>query len=240
MRSLSVFVAGFAVLLHFIGSAQATSLRVAPVGLDLRAPAAASTIRVWNDARQPISVQIRVFRWSQRNGEDVYEQTNDVVASPPFTTLQPGAENLIRIVRTSNRPVQGEESYRLIVDELPDPARRQAGNITFVVRHVIPVFFATADAPGAEPSWTVTPSRDGYVVTVRNAGAKRLRVSNLTLSAGGAPVARKDGLVGYALGNSTASWFIPGTGQGPADGSVTISADNEAGRFDAVVQLHGG
>jgi fimbrial chaperone protein len=98
----------------------AASLRVAPVVLDLRAPTAASTIRIWNDAGRAINVQIRVFRWTQRNGEDAYEATNDVVASPPITKLRPGGENLVRIVRTSKRPVEAEESYRLVVDELPD------------------------------------------------------------------------------------------------------------------------
>jgi fimbrial chaperone protein len=240
MRFLSLLIVGLAAFLGNAGLAEATSLRVAPVILDLHAPTAASTIRVWNDARQPINVQIRVFRWTQRNGEDVYEQTSDVVASPPITTLQPGGENLIRIVRTSNRPVQGEESYRLVVDELPDPSRRQANTVTLVVRKSIPVFFATGEASGASPSWTVTPRRGGYVVTVQNSGTKRLKVSNLTLGPSSAPAARRDGLVGYVLGNSTASWFIPGTGQGLSGSSVTISADSEAGRFDATARLQGG
>lgn len=119
-RSLALAAASLGLALQFLSPSQAASLRVAPVVLDLRAPTAASTIRIWNDARRPINVQIRVFRWVQRNGEDAYEQTNDVVASPPITTLRPGGENLVRIVRTSKRPVDGEESYRLVVDELPD------------------------------------------------------------------------------------------------------------------------
>lgn len=221
--------------------ANAASLRVSPVVLDLKAPTAAATVRVWNDARQPINVQVRVFRWVQRNGENVYEQTNDVVASPPITTLQPRGENLIRIVRTTNRPVGGEESYRLIVDELPDPSRRQAGTVSLVVRHSIPLFFSTVDASGADPSWTVQPRRSGVLVTVRNGGAMRLKVSNLVVSNGGAAVARRDGLVGYVLGGSTASWFVPATRGGRiSGGQVSISAESEAGRFNANARVQGG
>ena len=239
-RLLTSAVVGICCIL-FAGAGSAASLRVAPVVLDLKAPTAASTIRVWNDEHRAINVQIRVFRWSQRNGEDVYEATNDVVASPPITTLQPGGENLVRIVRTSKRPVQAEESYRVIVDELPDLSRRQSGTVILVVRHSIPVFFGPADARGADPSWSVRRVPGGYQVTVENSGTQRLRVSNLTLSDNQRVLARQDGLVGYVLGNGTARWVVPGRSpDGPSGATLTISADSEAGRFNATARISGG
>ncbi|HET9963004.1 MAG TPA: molecular chaperone [Nitrospiraceae bacterium] len=239
MRSLTLLLASLALAYQLVSSSHAASLRVAPVVLDLKAPTAASTIRVWNDENRPINVQVRVFRWSQRNGEDVYEATNDVVASPPITTLQPGGENLIRIVRTTKRPIQAEESYRIIVDELPDPSRRQNGTVILVVRHSIPVFFSQTNTAGADPSWSVRRVQGGYQVTVRNTGTQRLKVSDLALSDNGRVLAKQDGLVGYVLGNATASWVVPGSGS-PSGGTLTISAESEAGRFDATARIGGG
>ena len=241
MRPLTLTIALFAATLQLAATAEATSLRVAPVLLDVSAPTAASTIRVWNGASRPINVQIRVFRWTQVNGEDAYVQTKAVVASPPITALAPGGENLIRIVRTSTEPIRDEESYRLVVDELPDPSRRQDGTVVLVVRHSIPVFFVDPQAAAARPAWSARRQGAGYVVTVQNAGAKRLRISNLALASGGKGIGRRNGLVGYVLGNSSASWFVPGSGRARARGnSVTISADSEAGRFDATARLQGG
>jgi fimbrial chaperone protein len=241
MRPLALAIALFATLLQLEAPAGATSLRVAPVLLNVNAPTAASTIRVWNDANRPINVQIRVFRWTQVDGEDAYVQTKAVVASPPITALAPGGENLIRIVRTSKEPIKDEESYRLVVDELPDPARRQDGTVVLVVRHSIPVFFVDPQAAAARPAWTARRQGAGYVVTVQNTGAKRLKISNLALTSGGKGVGRRDGLVGYVLGNSTASWFVPAIGRAHTGGSaLTISADSEAGRFDAPARLQGG
>ncbi|WP_027999089.1 fimbrial biogenesis chaperone [Sinorhizobium arboris] len=240
MRLLATVVAGLAIFSQWIAGAEAASLRVAPVILDLKAPTAASTMRIWNEARTPINVQIRVFRWRQVNGENTYEATNEVVASPPITALRPGGENLVRIVRTSKRPVEAEESYRLVVDELPDPSRRTASAVVMVVRHSIPVFFGNPEAANAAPSWAVQKARGGYVVTVRNRGSQRIRISDLALSSGSTVLARGGGLVGYVLGNSTAKWFVPGTGRGRGAGSVTISADSEAGRLDATARLSGG
>lgn len=99
MRVFTLAAAFFAGLT--VSSSQAASLRVAPVLLDLKAPTAASSLRIWNDAKTPINVQVRIFRWTQKNGQDVYTAAQDVVASPPMTQLKGGAENLIRIVRLS-------------------------------------------------------------------------------------------------------------------------------------------
>ncbi|BCH28966.1 fimbrial chaperone [Mesorhizobium sp. L-8-10] len=238
IRSFARAVAGLAVTLLAV-SAHAASLRVAPVMLDIKAPTATSSIRVWNDSKRPLNVQIRIFRWTQRDGQDVYEAADTVAVSPPMTTLRPGGENLVRVVRTSKRQVQAEESYRLIVDELPDARRRKDGTVALVVRHSIPVFFTPAGADGADASWTVERKKGGYVVTVRNDGATRLRVSNLMLGNRGGPSARRDGLVGYVLGNSTVRWFVPGGGRS-AGSALKVSAESESGRFDATARLRGG
>ncbi|MEO9336527.1 molecular chaperone [Mesorhizobium sp. SB112] len=238
MRSL---VFSFTILASFLFATitHATSLRVAPVVLDLRTPTASSTLRVWNDAKTPVNVQVRVFRWAQKDGQETYVPTKDVVVSPPITTLRPGGENIVRVVRTSKRPVTGEESYRLVVDELPGASRKKSGTVTLVVRHSIPLFFANPEAAGAEPSWTVQAQRGGVLVSVRNTGSMRLKVSNLSINSGGRAVAKRDGLVGYVLGNSSASWFVPGSGR-VSGRNVTISADSETGRFDANARLVGG
>lgn len=225
----------------YASPSNATSLRVSPVLLDIKAPVATSNLRIWNDAKAPINVQVRIFRWTQQNGSDVLTAAEDVVASPPMTQLKPGAENLVRIVRLSKAPIKAEESYRVMVDELPSRGKTQSGTINLVVRHSIPVFFSNAAASDAEPVWTVTPKANGYQVTVSNKGLKRLRIANLKLISGnGQAVAQQKGLVGYALGKSGASWLVPATGGKRASGTLKISADSEGGPVNATARVTGG
>jgi len=226
-----------------ISSAQsnAASLRVSPVLIDLSAPTAASSVRIWNDAKRPINVQVRIFRWSQSNGLDTYTPATDVAVSPPISQLKAGGENMVRVVRTSKRPVKAEESYRLIVDELPDSAKQKSGTVNLVIRHSIPVFFSSQDNSGADVAWNVQKKSGGYQITVNNRGDKRMRVSDLTLqSKAGAPVAQQKGLVGYVLGKSSVSWFIPGTRNNRGGGSLVISAQSEAGPINVQANVRGG
>lgn len=237
MRVFTLAAAFFAGL--SVSPSQAASLRVAPVLLDIKAPTAASSLRIWNDAKTPINVQVRIFRWTQQNGQDVYTAAQDVVASPPMTQLKGGAENLIRIVRLSKAPLRAEESYRVIVDELPPAGKPQSGTVNLVVRHSIPVFFSPASTGDAQPVWKVTPQGKGYRVSVSNAGDRRIRIANLMLSGGGQPIARQQGLVGYVLGKSAASFLVPATG-GRTGGTLKISADSEGGPVNATARVSGG
>ncbi len=225
----------------YVSPSNATSLRVSPVILDLKAPAATSNLRIRNDAKAPINVQVRIFRWTQQNGADVLTTAEDVVASPPITQLKPGAENLIRIVRLSKTPVKAEESYRVMVDELPPRSKAQSGTVKLVVRHSIPVFISPENANDAQPAWSVTPKGNAYQVTVSNKGSKRLRIANLKLlSSNGQAIALQQGLVGYVLGKSGASWLIPATGGKRASGTLKISADSEGGPVNATARVTGG
>ncbi len=241
MRIL-VFAALALAGLHFsTAPSSAASLRVSPVLIDLNAPTAASSVQIWNDAKRPINVQVRIFRWSQSNGVDTYTPATDVAVSPPISQLKPGSENMVRVVRTSKRPVRAEESYRLIVDELPNAAQQKSGTVKLVIRHSIPVFFSPPENKGADVAWNVQKKSGGYQVTLNNKGDKRMRVADLALqSKGGAAVAQHPGLVGYVLGKSSVSWFIPGTRNSQSGGPLTISAQSDTGPIHAQANVRGG
>lgn len=231
----------FLFIFILFSTAQAASLRVSPVIIDLVAPSMASSIRVKNDDKQAINVQARIFRWYQKNGADFFESAPSVAVSPPMMALKPGVDNIIRIVRTSKAPVKGEESYRLIVDELPRAGNRSSTAVTLVVRHSIPVFFAAPETRDADPVWSVRHKQGGYEVSVVNKGGTRLRVSNLDLkNAAGVSIARREGLVGYVLGQSSATWLVPAIRGKSGSGTITIVAQSEKGPINARVRINGG
>ena len=122
MRKLEYILLGMTALAA--APAEAASLQVTPILVDVAADtAAATTVTLKNGSNKPVNTQLRVFRWTQVNGQDQYAETTDVAVSPPMVTMRPNGEYVIRVVRTNRAPIRGEESYRLVADELPDPAQ---------------------------------------------------------------------------------------------------------------------
>ena len=221
-----------------VGVSSAAQLRVEPVLLELNAPAAAGTLTLRNDEDSEVTIQTRVLRWSQTAGKENLEPTTDVVASPPAVTLAPGADYVVRVVRVSKEPVRGEESYRIIVDQLPKVRKQQARAVNLLIRQSIPVFFRGKELNLPAISWSMRSEAGKLVVAASNAGDERLRIASLRLKdSSGATISFGDGLVGYVLGRSSMSWVAPNNPRGfGSGGPVSITAETDKGPTHAVVQ----
>jgi len=239
MRSMLATTAIAALL--FAGAtlpATAGSLQVEPVLLDVTtAGAAASTLTLHNAGSTPINAQVRVFRWSQVHGEEKLEPTDDVAASPPVLTLGANAKNIVRIIRQSKQPVVGEESYRLLIDQLPDLSQQKNGGVNLMVRYSIPVFFGARNKKSPTLAWSVAVKGNKVTLSAHNTGDRRLRISALTLrDASGHRISLGAGLAGYALGQSTKIWTVTGHGFS-AQGSASVSAQSDGGPIQAVASI---
>lgn len=217
-------------------------LHVQPVLLELSAPTAAGVLTLRNDDDAEIVVQTRVVRWSQSSGSDLFEPAIDVVASPPSATLAPRSEYVVRIVRVSKQPVRDEESYRVIVDQLPSALGQQNRSVNVLIRQSIPVFFRVRNLRPANVSWTVRHEANKVILTASNAGSEHLRIASLRLrSPTGNTVSYGNGLAGYVLGQSSKTWIIPNrpTGFG-VKGPVSIAAESDKGPVSAIAQTSNG
>lgn len=124
------------------GPVSASDIRATPVTIETMPGVRTTSLTLINEEQKPVRVQVRVMRWTQENEADVLTPTQDVVASPPQTTLAPGQHYLIRLVRTARAAPVGEEAYRVIVDEISDPANAVPGAVNLVLRQEIPAFFS--------------------------------------------------------------------------------------------------
>jgi fimbrial chaperone protein len=216
---------------------RAASLQVSPVRVEVTAPGAATTLALRNNEASPVNAQLRVYRWTQRNGEERLEATEDVVASPPMVSLAPAADYTVRLVRVSKAPVTGVENYRLLVDELPRPAAQLGRTVNMLLRYSIPVFFYGADAAVSSLTWSVEQDGGQLLVSATNKGDRPVRVSDLKLHAASDTVAlsQGNGLAGYVLGQSTMHWPTPSNALRLASGSVmVITAIGDTGPIRAL------
>ncbi len=213
---------------------QAASLQVAPVSVEVPAPGATATLKLRNEGNRPLDAQIRIFRWTQVDGADSLAPTDEVAASPPLASLRPNTDYVVRIVRTRKEPVDKEEAYRLLVDELPAPAGAQSTAVNIALRYSIPVFFTT---PGTAPklSFELQQHANRPTIAVANAGDRRIRLAKLKFTDGKGGTANfGDGLAGYVLGHSTRLWAVPANAKGfGAGGVVSMSAQSDVGPIEA-------
>lgn len=201
MRGLAL-----ACLLAAAFDASASGLQIAPTSLEMAAAGPAQALWLTNSGDHELRAQVRAYKWSQAGGKDALDPTQALVASPPMLAVPPGGRQLVRVIRTGQDTAAGEQTYRLLVDELPLEAAKGTG-VTYVLRYSVPVFVGASGTPSLK--WSGTPGRDTLELTVSNAGTAHAQIRDVDLvQPGTAPVAIVPGLLGYVLPGATMHWTI--------------------------------
>lgn len=218
--------------------ANATSMSISPIMVEVQAPASASRVTLENTGSDQMNAQVRVFKWVQTNGKDELLPTRDVVASPPAVKMEPGKKTVIRIVRTSKTPVQAEETYRLLIDEVPQPAEKGTSAVSMAIQYSVPVFFGR-QAGKHQLNWNARISKGQLVVEAANEGTRRARISNMKIGLpGGKAINVSEGLAGYVLSDSRRVWIAKPRSLTPGS-KITISAQSEQGPVNATAAVTG-
>ncbi|MBZ4037923.1 fimbrial biogenesis chaperone [Novilysobacter selenitireducens] len=176
-------------------------LQTRQTGVDLDAGDRAGRIVLANTGDAPVAAQVRVYAWTQVDGQDLLEPTDAMVASPPIMEIAAGGEQLVRVVRPTAAAVEREQAFRIVVDELPGPGEAETGSAIKVrMRYVLPAFVRAPDPAPASLDCRIEP---GAMVCHNTGGrAAQLGRSHL-LVAGGRKVELSPGLLGYVLAGST-------------------------------------
>lgn len=203
MRRTALFaLCWLAVVLLFARCAMGATLQVAPVMLNLSTAQRAGALYLTNTGSQPIHAQIRVYHWTQAQGKDVLTLTDDVVSSPAVTSLLPGQQQLVRIVvlNPSERPQ--EQSFRLLVDELPGGHQTgtEQNGVHFLLRYSIPLFIAAGQPGSKNEADQLICSQQNADIWCKNRGTTHIRLSNVqALNERGQVAENLSGLAGYVL-----------------------------------------
>ena len=169
--------------------AQAGSASVSPVLVDLATgERAALTLR--NNRNRDVFYQVSVLRWSQENGQDRYDSTEDFIASPPLFTLAAGSSQTIRMGfrQATHSPI--ERAYRVMLAEVPAATDRpsQGGHVQFAMQYAIPVFVAGSTPTAHSPlTWRMHQQGNAMHVRADNPSNRRVVLNAVGLSPASQP-----------------------------------------------------
>lgn len=158
--------------------------RVAPVMIYLDQQAKSSVVTVVNEGEDTIHLQGKAMEWSQDpEGKDVYQETKDLIFFPRILMLKKGEQ---KIVRTGIRQpaTSKEKTYRLFIEEIPQPKKDTAGasQLTVTVRFGIPVFVNPLKAEPAAELASVTLTKGVLGASIENTGNVHFRITEIAVA----------------------------------------------------------
>jgi len=217
--------------------ASAGEFSVSPVRIFMKANERAVAITVVNEGSEELVMQSEIFSWQQKpGGEDTLNPTEDLVLSPPIVKLAPKARQVLRLARVGGPPAGQEQSYRMIVREVPEA--RQTGKeakVQMALAFSLPIFITPNGAKRNVECDVQRASAQAVKVNCKNTGNAYAQLRGITLtSASGATLATRD-FVGYLLPDVQRTIEVQGQNAIPA-GRVKV----QVGYDDASTQSFDG
>lgn len=195
--------------------ASAASLQVAPISVKFQPKETAKEIWLTNTSDHPIHAQTRVLKWTQNDGKDILDPTREIVASPVVTQIQAGGRQLIRIIKIEELDLHQEQTYRLMIDELPSAQKSEGQTgLQLLLQYSIPVFIQSKqDITVTNYTTSLAQINFKYTdqkLTAENNANSHIRLSQLNyINPNGDKIPLVNGLLGYALAHKTMTWDIP-------------------------------
>ncbi|HEY0012565.1 MAG TPA: fimbria/pilus periplasmic chaperone [Allosphingosinicella sp.] len=204
-RIIAALLAAAAATAAVPGAAQAGSLSVDPIRLEITQGRRTATLRVRNQEQAPVTIRAYALAWSQVDGEDRYEDSSAVIVSPPIFTIPAGGTQLIRVgLRT---PSADARAFRLMVEEVPQAS--PGGGVQVALRLNLPLFAMMNAGTAAELGWAASRGADGrWTVEAVNNGAHYVRVEPAAAEAATGVDFDNAANLGVVLPGSRRRWVI--------------------------------
>lgn len=185
-------IAIFSCLCFIIAGSPAYSgeFRVTPIRLELDKNAKSGVFSVMNEGNTDISLQVSAREWTQdESGKDVYTETQDIVFFPKIMTLKAGEERVIR-VGMKGQPPNREKTYRLFIEEIPEPRKAEGARVNIAIRFAPPIFVRPVSVVSDAAVESVSLSHGRLTAVIKNMGNIHITISSVLIK--GADAAGKE------------------------------------------------
>lgn len=163
------------------GPAYSISFDIKPVRIFFDPDTRAEKLTVKNVSEDDLSLQIRVYRWSQNEkGEDIYDETTDIVVFPKIVKIKKGEERIIR-VGTKLVPGTSEKTYRIYVEEIPSEYLPEGATVRLLMRAGVPIFISPVKVSPSGKIESVSMKEGEVGFSVRNDGNLHFIITSLVI-----------------------------------------------------------
>jgi fimbrial chaperone protein len=163
-------------------SANAQQVSVSPLRVTFNTDQQSEILTVRNTSKQAFTIQPKVMKWSQKDGQDVMEATRDVLVAPPIVEVPAGESQVIRLALKRTPEAGKELTYRLFIQQVAAPQKLNTTGLTFAWNLSLPVFVTPSDGRLTPTlQWNGAINGKTLAFTATNSGSMHIQVKKLRI-----------------------------------------------------------
>jgi fimbrial chaperone protein len=241
LKLLAILTCALAALAVPAGAVAGT-FSVSPVRIYMQPRDRAIAITVTNEGTTELVMQAEVFLWKQKpDGADELTPTEDLILAPPILKVAPNTKQVVRLANLRPVPPGEQQTYRLIVREIPEAQSQAQANVQVQVALAfsLPVFITPPGARGQLVCQASRVNESKMLAACENRGNAYAQPVTLTLSdSQGRSLASADVRGGYVLPNVKRSFEMASGGERiPAGQAKLLVTQDDGSKQTFDVQL---
>ena len=133
-----------AVGLFLANHSTAANFDIKPIKIFLDPQSKIEKLILTNISEEDLTVQVKGYQWTQNEkGQDIYQETKDVIIFPRIATIKKDEEKIIRIGTNLNSGSM-EKTYRIFVEEIPSGEKidTKGSTVHMYMKIGVPVFIS--------------------------------------------------------------------------------------------------
>ena len=133
----------FLMLFLLSGYAHGANFDIKPVKIYFDAQTRIEKLTLKNMSDENFRLQLKAYIWTQgEKGEDLYEETNDIIMFPKILSLKREEERIVRI-GTNVTPGEIEKTYRIYIEQMPPTEDEAKGaTVRMLMKIGVPLFIS--------------------------------------------------------------------------------------------------
>lgn len=223
---------GLVVLLISMSNLFAASFNVKPTRIFVQT-LPQSSLSVKNQGDTEVIIQAELIKWTQARGVDVYAPARDVIISPPFFKIPPGETQIVRVHSLLTDAVNQERTYRVILQELPNPNPLPGKHaIATILRMSVPIFILPETVNEPQLAWKVSRTEKGLLIRAKNTSNSHIQLTSLKLVDDDGRALFNQKIFVYILAGQSYTWSLR-MGEDWQSTQLKISVDSDRDKLFA-------
>ena len=153
---------------------------LAPVRIFFDTGTTTAILTVTNKSENSLTLQLKSFAWQQdEEGKDIYLPTEDIIFFPKIFRIEKDEEKLVRLgTKTPHGSL--EKTYRLFLEEVPEPRQAQGATVKILMRAGVPIFIAPLQDEVKGSIAGAVVEKGALSLTILNEGTSHFIVRKIT------------------------------------------------------------
>lgn len=178
---LSVFINILLFILFYPPVSFSAEWRVTPIRLDFGKDAKSGVLTIVNEGEERLHVQMKAYEWTQdANGKDQYTETNDIIFFPKIIVIEKKEERILR-AGIKIPAVAKEKTYRLFIEEIPEPKKTEGAHVAIAIRFGVPIFVKPLKEEAKGEIGRIDISKGVFNAVVKNTGNMHFIINSINI-----------------------------------------------------------